>query len=48
MRIPGFERDGLKWTWRGDGKVPSDDALIDWFQMTHPAQAYEIERGLDA
>ena len=31
------------WHWTGDGDMPSEDAMIDWFQMTHPTEARRIE-----
>ena len=29
--------------WKGDGEEPSQDALIEWFKVNHPAQASEAE-----
>lgn len=39
------EEGNFKWT--GDGDMPTGDALIEWFQMTHPAKAHEIERDIE-
>lgn len=33
------------WRYTGPGEMPSDEAVIEWFQMNHPTQAREIERG---
>ena len=43
---PQFEQtpDGSGWHWTGDGEMPSEEAMIDWFQLTHPAEALRIER----
>ena len=30
--------------WKGDGEEPSQDALIEWFKVNHPAQASEVDR----
>jgi hypothetical protein len=46
---PQFEQIGDgEWDWKGDGKMPSDEELIDWFQMTHPTEARRIEARYDA
>jgi hypothetical protein len=29
--------------WKGDSAMPSEAAMIDWFQMTHPTEARRIE-----
>jgi hypothetical protein len=29
--------------WTGEGKAPASDAMIRWFQMTHPYEAQQIE-----
>jgi hypothetical protein len=29
--------------WVGEGKSPSVDTMIDWFQMNHPAESRRIE-----
>jgi hypothetical protein len=29
--------------WKGDGEEPSQDALIEWFKVNHPAQASVVE-----
>jgi hypothetical protein len=34
--------------WTGDGEMPSEDAMIDWFQMTHPTEARRIEAEIEA
>lgn len=42
---PQFEALGggvLKWT--GGGEGPTEAALLDWFQLNHPADARAIER----
>jgi hypothetical protein len=35
------------WHWTGDGDMPSENAMIDWFQMTHPAEARQIEAEIE-
>jgi hypothetical protein len=35
------------WHWKGDGKMPSVEELIDWFQMTHPTEARRIEAEIE-
>jgi hypothetical protein len=31
------------WHYTGPGEMPSEEALIEWFQLNHPAQARAIE-----
>jgi len=46
---PLFEQRGKFIHWLGDPKdEPSHDAVIEWFQLNHPAKAREIEREFDA
>jgi hypothetical protein len=33
--------------WKGDGKEPSQDALIGWFKVNHPTLARGYEREYD-
>jgi hypothetical protein len=43
---PSFGRDPGKqgtWCWTGSGPMLETDALLDWFQMTHPKEASRIE-----
>jgi hypothetical protein len=32
-----------RWHYTGPGEMPSDDAVVEWFQINHPAQARAIE-----
>ena len=34
--------------WKGDGEEPSQDAMIEWFKVNHPAQAREAESKIRA
>jgi|SRR5581483_1981716 len=46
---PHFKQTPDKiWHWNGNGDMPSEDAMIDWFQMTHPTEARRIEAEIDA
>lgn len=52
---PLWECDGgphLNCYWKGDGKEPSQDEMIEWFKVNHPAQAskreVEIRREVEA
>jgi hypothetical protein len=41
---PDFvEKTEGHWRYIGPGEMPSDWAVIEWFQMNHPTQAREIE-----
>lgn len=42
---PLFEQRGDFIRWLGDPKdEPSHNAVVEWFQLNHPAKAREIER----
>jgi hypothetical protein len=30
--------------WTGEGVMPTEAAMVDWFQMNHPTEAREIEQ----
>jgi hypothetical protein len=45
---PLFEQRGDVIYWLGDLEdEPSDDAVVEWFQINHPAAAREIERKIE-
>jgi hypothetical protein len=39
--------DGRAWQWLGRGEPPNTAQLLDWFQMTFPKRAKEIEASFD-
>jgi hypothetical protein len=51
MRASGQWRENPEthaWTWLGDGPMPSDSAIIDQFEKTHPADAKRIRAEIEA
>jgi hypothetical protein len=38
--------DGV-FEWIGEGDMPSENQMIDWFQLNHPSRAREIENAID-
>ena len=45
---PLYEYVNREPIWNGDGKEPSQGALIEWFKITHPTLASEIKRKIVA
>jgi hypothetical protein len=43
---PDFRREGRAWHYTGAGKMPNEQDLIEWFQLTHPREAKRIENDI--
>jgi hypothetical protein len=39
-----METEAGHFDWTGEGEMPPMNAMVEWFQMTHPTEAREIER----